>query len=265
MFNSVDTEIFNEFLNSNTDVKTVESSFDYNSFYRAYVESTDDPEHLGRIKIRIPMLQDKNVNKNVLQWAYPAIQSGLGYQTGSFILPPVGSIVFVTFEYSDEHRPIYFGGIPTQYAEGKEQSYGILVNNGESKTVEGDDLPTEYTGSQAIVYKSPTGSVIYVDDNDENRKVVMKDSEGKAVLLVDATDAETGETKSFIQLKYDKDNYVKLEKDEFHLVIKGQEVDIENDEASTILWDDEGARTYLWDYDGPTITGMGESRVIIYS
>lgn len=221
---------------------------DYNSFYRAYVESTDDPEHLGRIKIRIPMLQDKNVKTDVLQWAYPAIQSGLGYQTGSFILPPVGSIVFVTFEYSDEHRPIYFGGIPTQYAEGKEQSYGLLINQGEPRTVEGNDLPTEYNGSQAIIYKSPTGAIIYMDDDDENRKVVMKDSEGKSILLVNAVDAETGNTNSFVQVKYDNDNYIKLEKNAFHLVISGEEVTLGGAGSSqTIIWDDGGWRMICWD------------------
>lgn len=194
------------------------------------------------------MLQDKNVKTDVLQWAYPAIQSGLGYQTGSFILPPVGSIVFVTFEYSDEHRPIYFGGIPTQYAEGKEQSYGLLINQGEPRTVEGNDLPTEYNGSQAIIYKSPTGAIIYMDDDDENRKVVMKDSEGKSILLVNAVDAETGNTNSFVQVKYDNDNYIKLEKNAFHLVISGEEVTLGGAGSSqTIIWDDGGWRMICWD------------------
>lgn len=228
MFNEVDQVIFNEFLNSNTDVKTVQHDFDYNSFYRAYVESIDDPEHLGRVKVRIPMIQGKGTDINELPWAYPACFTGLGNQVGQFMLPPVGSIVFVTFEYSDEHRPIYFGGIPTIYADGKKQSYGILINGGEAKEVTTDDIPTEFTGSQAIVYKAPTGAVFYFDNNDLNKKVVLKDDEGKGLLLINSTDSESGEIAKFVKLQLNQNSYLSLDSssgvDSAHLFLNGEEV-----------------------------------------
>ena len=147
-----------EFLNSNADVKTVDSDFDYNSFYRATVIDNKDPEKLGRVKVQIAAIESNGA------WAYPAIFAGMGYQTGAFILPPVGSVVFVTFEYSDEHRPIYFGGLPERYREDKYVNYGPFIYGGDSVLASGDDLPTEYTGTQTIVYKSPTGNIIYIDD-----------------------------------------------------------------------------------------------------
>lgn len=223
MFSSSNDTIFNQFLSENTDVKTSENDFDYNSFYRAYVVSTDDPLNLGRVQIRIPALHS-NLSGAVLPYAYPASMSGLGNQVGQFILPVVGSLVWVTFEYSDEHRPIYFGGIPTQYAEGKVQSYGWNVNGGLPKEVTEDDIPTEYTGTQAIVYKSPTGAILYFDNNDLTNKVILQDSHGQAFKLISATDAVTEDNVRFVELRSTDDTYVRLYDDKFVIVINGDEI-----------------------------------------
>lgn len=223
MFSSSNDVIFNQFLSENSDVKTVSSDFDYNSFYRAYVVSIDDPLNLGRVQIRIPALHS-NLSDAVLPYAYPACMSGLGNQVGQFYLPPVGALVWVTFEYSDEHRPIYFGGIPTTYAEGKSQYYGWNVNGGLPKEVTTDDIPTEYTGTQAIVYKSPTGAVLYFDNNDLNNKIILKDSHGQALKIVSATDAVTEDNVRFVELRSTDDTYVRLYDDKFMIVINGEEI-----------------------------------------
>ena len=196
--------------------------FDYNSFYRAYVESTEDPEHLGRIKIRIPYLHmDSDVS--TLPYAYPAIHAGLGNQTGQFLLPPVGSIVFVTFEYSDEHRPIYFGGIPTIYSENsREQYYGMRVNKGQPRKPSEDDIPSEFVDGQYIIYKSPSGSIIYIDDTDLQPQVIVKDSIGQELRFV-SNDIKNTEADGAIYLKHDKDNYIKVGKDDVVIRVSGKD------------------------------------------
>lgn len=223
MFSSSNDEIFNQFLSENTDVKTIDSAFDYNSFYRAYVVSVDDPLNLGRVKIRIPALHADETT-GTLPFAYPACMPGLGNQVGQFILPPVGSLVWVTFEFSDEHRPIYFGGIPTAYAEGKQQYYGWDVNGGLPKDVTTDDIPTEYTGTQSIIYKSPTGAILYFDSNDLNNKVILQDSHGQALKIISATDVVTEDNVRFIELHSTDDTYVRLYDDKFVIVVNGDEV-----------------------------------------
>lgn len=216
MFNNYNLIDNDDFLGSNVQTK----EFDYNSFYRAYVESIEDPDHLGRIKVRIPSLHLNNSTSS-LPYAYPATMVGLGNQVGQFILPPVGSIVFVTFEYSNEHRIIYFGGIPTTHEDGKrDQYYGRRVNNGEPKKVTEDDIPTEYKGTQYIIYKSPMGSLIMIDDNDFGPSLVLKDSLGQEISMYSNNiDDEVNE--GYIVLKHDDDNLIRIEKDDVIVRTRG--------------------------------------------
>jgi hypothetical protein len=223
MFSSSNDTIFNQFLAENTDVKTASSGFDYNSFYRAYVVSNEDPLNLGRVQVRIPAIHS-NLSDAILPYAYPAGMSGMGNQVGQFILPVVGSLVWVTFEYSEEHRPIYFGGIPTTYADGKTQYYGWNINGGLSKDITEDDIPSEYTGTQAIIYKSPTGAILYFDSDDTNNKIILKDSHGQALKIVSATDVVTEDNVRFVELRSTDETYIRLYEDKFMIVVNGEEI-----------------------------------------
>lgn len=230
MFN-VNNFISNDsFLGTNANVTTVKD-FDYNSFYRAYVVSIDDPDNMGRIKVRIPSLHGSATEMSLssLPYAYPACFTGLGNQVGQFMLPPVNSIVFVTFEYSDEHRVIYFGGVPTLPYDGKEQYYGPHINDGEPKKITKADVPSEYTGTQAIVYKSPSGAIIMIDDNDDIKTVTIKDSTGKMFRLISATDYTTGITEDLIETVYNDDNYMQLKDNQLKIVLGGKEVTFNKD------------------------------------
>lgn len=231
MFNNLNLSINDSFLGSNSSTKTVASSFDYNSFYRAIVKSNYDPENLGRVRICIPALHSNVTSINQYPYAYPGIFVGLGNQTGQFILPPVGSIVFVTFEYSSEHRPIYFGGIPTLYAEGKSQSYGYRVLEGLEKQVSDNDIPTEYNGSQAIIYKSPSGSIIYMDDFSYDQRVVIQDSVGQEICMETWPDND-GELHKTLTIKTDDNNSVTLEPDYLKVKLSGYEYVFTKDNLS---------------------------------
>lgn len=220
MFNNLNFVSNDSFLGTNTDIQSVNSDFDYSMFYRAIVKSNYDPDGLGRIRICIPALHSSLTNSNQYPWAYPGCLVGLGNQVGQFILPPEGSIVFVAFEYSDEHRPIYFGGIPSKYAEGKTQSYGAGINFGKIKEVTEDDIPSEYTGTQAILYKSPTGAIIYMDDFSYGQKVVMKDSQGQEIVQKSWTSSSGVVHKKTI-LSTDNSNKVVIEPDKLTITLSG--------------------------------------------
>ena len=213
----------NDFVGKNADVNTIDK-FDFHSFYRAYVVDNQDNEKLGRVKIRIPALHE---NSTTYPWAYPATLTGFGFQTGMFILPPIGSLVWVTFEYSDEHRPIYFGGIPTTYADGKYQSYGPYINGNNPVKVTGNDIPFEYTGSQQIIYKSPKGSILYFDNGEINDLIVMKNVYGQGMEVGAIYDSDTGDYDRYTKMIYDDDNYVQINEGEFHLVLDGEDITLE--------------------------------------
>ena len=222
----------NEFLNQNANVKNAETDFDYNSFYRAYVINNNDPQKLGRIQIQIP------AKGSGTTWAYPGLFSGLGFQTGAMILPPIGSIVFVTFEYSDEHKPIYFGGIPSRYASGKSQSYGPFINNGNARVVNDDDIPFEYTGTQQIIYKSPQGNIIYIDDDDAKNAIIIKNLYDQQFKIAREYDMSDDTVNNYIEMKFDDDNYLQLKEGSFKWVSDGIDVPIGNvGNATTVLWE----------------------------
>lgn len=220
MFNNINYTTTDNFLGANAPIETVGSSFDYHSFYRAIVKSNYDPEGLGRIRISIPALHSNISNTNQYPWAYPGCMVGLGNQVGQYILPPIGSVVFVAFEFSDEHRPIYFGGIPTKYAEGKQQSYGLRVNDGLPKEITQDDIPTEYDGSQAILYKSPAGAVIYIDDYTYGKRVIIRDSEGQEISQKSWTSSD-GVLHKKTTIGVDKENNIVLEPDKLIITLSG--------------------------------------------
>ncbi len=213
----------NNWLSTNADIKTT-NNFDYNSFYRAVVMSVEDNEHLGRIKIKIPALHSNTTN---YPYAYPAINVGFGYQVGQFILPPVGSIVFVAFEYGDEHRLIYFGGVPTKYAEGKTQSYGTKINNGIPILVGGDDIPEEYTGTQQIIYKAPTGAIMMIDSSDYKRQVKIGNVRNQALIMSSYVNEATDYSiEDEIKFQYNEDTYLSFDENGFHVFVNGVELDL---------------------------------------
>ena len=211
----------NTFVGSNADVENTIDKFNYNSFYRAYVVDNQDTEKLGRVKIRIPALHE---HSTTYPWAYPATLTGFGFQTGMFITPPVGSLVWVTFEYSDEHRPIYFGGIPTRYAEDKYQNYGPFIYDNELVRVTGDDLPIEFTGTQQIIYKSPKSSILYFDSSDLNNLIVLKNVFGAGLEVASTYNAETEAYDRYTKLIHNDENYIKVQDGEFHLVLNGEDI-----------------------------------------
>lgn len=94
----------------------------YWGIYRGTVVDNDDPEKLGRIKVRIyPMYIDLAAAD--IPFATPAnsLFSGAGNGFGSFVVPDVGSNVFCFFEAGRVDQPVFFAeatdakkGIPSE-------------------------------------------------------------------------------------------------------------------------------------------------------
>ncbi len=71
----------------------------------AVVEDLDDPEKLGRVRVKLPHLDDKLSN-----WAR-VVSAGAGKCRGAFFRPERGDEVVVGFEKDDPRRPYVLGGV----------------------------------------------------------------------------------------------------------------------------------------------------------
>jgi hypothetical protein len=72
--------------------------------HRGLVLDDQDPMQLGRIRASVP-----SVGAQPLGWAMPCVPCA-GAASGVFVVPPVGSNVWIEFEEGDESRPIWTGG-----------------------------------------------------------------------------------------------------------------------------------------------------------
>lgn len=174
-----------------------------NNGYRARVEDNLDPKHLGRVRVRIPQLYGiigtkSYIESKDLPWAYPKSSIGAGYDHGSIIVPEIGDYVFVEFENGNRDKLIYEGG---SFGSGPERPkpYGKIGQNGpcSDELYDGGgwqsypqlpELPYEvYEDGNAptgkVIYKSPKGAVIYVQERDEEESINIIDRLGQSIRL----------------------------------------------------------------------------------
>lgn len=154
--------------------------------YRAVVEDNMDPLKIGRVRIRVPMVHgysSSGVKTADLPWASPCMPSA-GYGYGSFIVPEVGEYVFVMFEDQDVSKPIYIG---SSYGVGASKSkvYGSKDGQGQWCSDAGlNEVPADAQRDEPtkkIVYKSPKGSSIEVDEENGNESISIIDPLGQTI------------------------------------------------------------------------------------
>lgn len=74
--------------------------------YRAIVVDTADPEMLGRVSVKVPVV----LGSEETGWALPAPPIGGRTNVGDFRCPKKGDYVWVEFEEGDPARPIWMAG-----------------------------------------------------------------------------------------------------------------------------------------------------------
>src|SRR5215471_8220639 len=73
--------------------------------YRGLVIQNVDPEQIGRVLVQVPDV----LGPIPSSWAMPCVPAA-GIQAGCFIVPPIGSQVWIEFEQGDPDYPIWTGG-----------------------------------------------------------------------------------------------------------------------------------------------------------
>jgi hypothetical protein len=135
----------------------------YYGKYRGTVINNIDPMQIGRIQAIVP-----DVSGAVpTSWAMPCVPVA-GKQMGMFVLPVIGSGVWVEFEHGNPDKPIWTGcywGLPLEvpaFAQlGNPASPSIILQTQLQNTLVISDLPGPAGG---ILLKSSSGAMIMVND-----------------------------------------------------------------------------------------------------
>lgn len=175
----------------------------YPGVYRARVEYRQDPLKLGRVKIRIPQrhgipdVDDDAFDISELPWARRRNMSTGGYDTGSFIIPPVGSFVWVLYESGNPDKIAYFGGIdarnsknPHKYGklgEYPEDDSNIPAGQWEAPAGENEIPKDVFENNDTleptvdIIHKSEKGHTIKMENEDERENLSLIDRAGQII------------------------------------------------------------------------------------
>ncbi len=133
-----------------------------NGVYIGIVTDHNDPENLGRIKVKIPILD----NENALDWARMATMM-TGKARGTLFLPEVGDEVVVAFQMGDIRQPIIVGALWNK-----------------------KDAPPPGKDDKNNIRKitSRAGHEIIFDDTNGDGKVTVKTKEGHKLEMLEKTD-----------------------------------------------------------------------------
>lgn len=146
----------------------------------AEVTNTQDPDNLGRIKVKM-LLRDSEENES--NWARLIVPFA-GSTMGVYWIPDVGDVVAVAFLGGQIDKPIILGGVwskdskpPVDNEQGKNNSKIVKTRSGHTITLSDEE------GKEKIVVKSSKGALITIDD--EKETVEIKDSGGTDCIKLD--------------------------------------------------------------------------------
>lgn len=176
-------ELLKNFVNTIRDFGLERAVRRYYSLYRAQVTSTEDPEHRGRILIKVPALFGEDPLPN---FAEPRDFRGAGPSKGEFVVPDVDDWVYVEFEMGDHRFPVYSGG---WHAEGEldEDEFPHVADVPNTKGVKnkyGHVFKfSEAKGEEKVYLSTPAGHFFILDDTSGAEQVHVIHSTGARLVM----------------------------------------------------------------------------------
>lgn len=131
--------------------------------YRATVLNNIDPMQMGRLMVQVADVS------NIIpsSWAMPCLPF-TGIQSGVFVVPAIGSGVWVEFEQGDPDYPIWVGGywgsaaeVPALALAAPPAVQQVVVQTTQMNTLVLSDMPGPTGG---IILKSTSGAFIAIND-----------------------------------------------------------------------------------------------------
>lgn len=139
------------------------------------VTNNQDPEGMGRIRVKFPWLNDQDES----HWARICSPMA-GKDRGAYFLPEISDEVLIAFEHGDRRFPYILGG---------------LWNGKDSPPATNDD------GNNDIrLIKSRSGHVIRFNDKNGNETIEITDKNGNSIAYDTANNSLTITTKKDITL-----------------------------------------------------------------
>ncbi|HYX53833.1 MAG TPA: phage baseplate assembly protein V [Candidatus Limnocylindrales bacterium] len=165
----------------------------YYGIYRATVVNNVDLENLGRIIVSVPDVSGLTPST----YANPCVPLA-GRQMGTYMVPPIGSMVWVQFEAGDPDRPVWTGAFWQETYELPLAALTPPIPPGQNIVFQtslqhlmsiSDATPIPMMapipapappGTGGIVLRSPTGAMIVVNDTG----IYINNGKGATVELV---------------------------------------------------------------------------------
>ena len=127
------------------------------------VTNNDDPDGMGRIKVKFPWLEN-SLESNWARIASPMA----GNERGTFWLPEVNDEVLVAFEQGNVNRPYVLGSLWNGRDRPPAAPGEVLSTSGQV---------------QKLIWKSRSGHTIILDDSDSGAGISICDSSGNKVTI----------------------------------------------------------------------------------
>lgn len=191
------------------------------------VTNNQDPDKMGRVKVRFPWLNDTDESN----WARVATMMA-GKDRGTWFLPEVGDEVLVAFEHGDVQFPYVIGALwngvdtpPRDNADGKNNERVIKSRSGH-ELIFGDE-----DGKEKVEIKTKAGHQLLLDDSSGSEKITVVDKSGNNKIELDTAAnsiAITAQTKLSL-----KAQQIEITADT-SLTLKGQQVEISGDAGTTV-------------------------------
>lgn len=153
--------------------------------FRGMVLSNLDPMMRGRLQIQVPDVTQVLPTT----WAEPCLPAA-GIQQGAFMVPSIGSGVWVEFEHGDPSYPIWTGGwwstqaeVPPLAIAGPPGVQSFVIQTQLQNTLMISDVPGPTGG---IMLKTTTGAMIKIDDTGiviSNGKGAMISMQGPTITV----------------------------------------------------------------------------------
>lgn len=154
--------------------------------YRGTVVNNIDPLQIGRIQVSVP-----DVSVIPGSWAMPCFPIA-GKQMGVYMIPQVGSGVWVEFEQGDPDYPIWtgcfwgiFGEVPVLALAGIPANPNIAIQSTAQNSIIVSDLPGPTGG---IMLKSTTGATLIVNDTG----IYIQNGKGASIMMIGPAVTITG-------------------------------------------------------------------------
>lgn len=162
------------------------------------VTNNQDPQGLGRVRVKFPWLSDDNESDWVRIATFMA-----GNQRGGYFLPEVGDEALVAFEHGDINRPYVIGFLwngvdkpPEANSDGKNSIRTITSRSGH-EIIFNDDADQK---QEKLEIHTKAGHTIVLDDSAGAEKIEIKDKSGSNSILFDSVQNSIS-VESAMQLK----------------------------------------------------------------